>query len=199
MDPAADGTGGGPGLARPWTFDYWLEKLAPHEYYSSTLDIDPAELAACGIRGLILDLDNTLAPWKYGVPTPELASWVVSVRQAGIRCHIVSNHGDRRVMLFSRFLGIDGTANAAKPAGKAFRAAMKLMGTAPGETAVVGDQLFTDILGGRRQGCHTILVVPACPMDLGWTRLMRRVERAIFQKLQSRGLVPAEPRRCDRR
>jgi len=186
-------------LARPWTFHYWLGKLTPHEYYGSTLDIDPAELAARGVRGLILDLDNTLAPWKHGLPTPELAGWIESAQQAGIRCHIVSNHMGRRVRLFSRFLGIEGTASAAKPAGRAFRAAMRLMGTAPRETAVIGDQILTDILGGRRQGCHTILVVPACSRDLGWTRLVRRVERAIFRELQARGLVPAAPRRRDRR
>jgi len=186
-------------LTRPWTIRYWLEQLAPHEYYNSTLDIDPAELAARGVRGLILDLDNTLAPWKHGVPTTELAEWIESVQQAGIRCHIVSNHVGRRVRLFSRSLGIKGTPNARKPAGRAFRAAMRLMGTVPRDTVVIGDQIFTDILGGRRQGCHTILVVPACSMDLGWTRLVRRIERAVFREMQVRGLVAAEPRRRDRR
>ncbi|MDQ7793053.1 MAG: YqeG family HAD IIIA-type phosphatase [bacterium] len=173
----------------------WLMHLAPHEFYASLLDVDTAGLAARGIQGLILDLDNTLAPWRTGEPARELAAWIDEALGRGLKCHIVSNDHGPRVRLFTRLLGIGGTAKALKPAGRAFRLAMAIMGTSPGRTAVIGDQLFTDVLGGRLQGCHTILVAPLSEHELGWTTVMRRLERAVLKRLQDAGVLPLEPRR----
>ncbi len=175
----------------PW----WLRRLTPDDYCASVLDVDPRELTAKGIRGVILDLDNTLAPWGRGKPAPELQGWIAEARAAGLACHIVSNDHGPRVRYFTQVLGIEGTPRAAKPAGRAFRRAMHEMRTLPSETVVIGDQIFTDVLGGKHQGCHTILVVPVSDEEMGWTRLVRRLERAVLRRLQVSGLLPARPRR----
>ncbi len=77
-------------------------------------------------------------------------------------------------------LGLPAVTGALKPRRGALRRALSVMGTAPETTALVGDQLFTDILGGNRLGLYTILVRPQSRKEFVLTRLVRRVERAVL-------------------
>jgi predicted HAD superfamily phosphohydrolase YqeG len=61
---------------------------------------------------------------------------------------------------------------------------MDLLGTSPGETAVVGDQIFTDVLGGNRLGLLTILVMPISPKEFISTQLVRKLERMVLRYLK---------------
>jgi len=137
---------------------FW-HHLIPDQYCHSVYDIDLAALREEGIEGLILDLDNTLAAWRFGQPEPKLARWIERVREAGLKPYIVSNDFGPRVELFTRYLGIPGRARAGKPGTRGFREAAEALGLPPERVAVVGDQVFTDVLGASRTGCRTILVV----------------------------------------
>lgn len=178
---------------------FW-HSLIPDEYYQSIYDIDLDALRARGISGLILDLDNTLAAWRFGEPQPRLAEWMAGVKARGFRPYIVSNDLGPRVDLFTRFLDIPGVARAGKPRRRAFREAIRYLGLEPAQVAVVGDQVFTDIFGAKPVGCHTILVVPVSRREFVGTRLVRQVERVFLGLLRAAGRIgppvrrlPAEP------
>lgn len=154
-----------------------LKWLTPHWYAPSLADLEVRDLEAAGIRGVILDLDNTLVAWEAAGPTTEVRAWMERLRGAQIRVCIVSNNFRGRSRRIASDLGVPVVAWAVKPIPWAFRRAMTIMGTAPAQTALVGDQLFTDMLGGNLLGVRTILVDPLSMREFPTTRLVRAVER----------------------
>lgn len=163
-----------------------LRWLTPSRVAPSLLALDPGTLAAEGIRGLILDLDNTVVAWNAAVPTDAVRQWITRVGAAGLRACIVSNNLSRRAQSIGDVLGVPVVAGAVKPIPWAFRRAMAIMGTPPSQTALIGDQLFTDILGGNLLGVQTILVEPLSVHEFPTTRLIRRVERFIRPRVLQR-------------
>lgn len=163
--------------------------LVPDLYLKSIHALDPEALRARGIRALIVDLDNTLVPWGGRETDEALRAWVQRVRAAGVEPCIVSNNSRRRVDEVADPLGVPSVPAAAKPRRRAFRRAMERLGATPSETAVLGDQLFTDVLGAKRLGLYTILVVPMSEHELWWTRQVRRLERRVLAAMMARGLL----------
>ncbi|KGK86357.1 HAD family hydrolase [Desulfosporosinus sp. HMP52] len=157
-----------------------LEYFQP-THQANSLDLIPVEqLSRDGIRGLIIDLDNTMTPWNNLEVAPKVETWFKKVKAAGIRACVVSNNSKRqRVAVVADQLGIPFVFGATKPRRKAFRAGMKLLETSQKDTAVIGDQLFTDILGGNRLGLYTILVTPINDREFVGTRIMRRIEKVL--------------------
>lgn len=153
--------------------------LIPGRYAPSILMLDPRALAAEGIRGLILDLDNTVVAWNAAAPTEPVRQWVGRVRGAGVRVCFVSNNFSSRTQAIGRALDVPVVAAAVKPIPWGFRRAMALMGTRAEDTALIGDQVFTDILGGNLLGVRTILVEPLSTQEFPTTRIIRRLERLI--------------------
>jgi HAD superfamily phosphatase (TIGR01668 family) len=154
--------------------------LRPSSQVSTVYDIDLTALRARGIRGLILDLDNTIVPWGVREVSPELPVWIAAARDADLQLCIVSNNMGSRVTAIAKRLGLPVVAGALKPRRRALRRALVVMGTTPEATALVGDQLFTDILGGNRLGLHTILVRPQGRKEFVLTRLVRLIERLLM-------------------
>lgn len=170
-----------------------MQLLRPKEYRRSIFDIDLDMLKRKGFRAIMLDLDNTLVMWNEPEPTPGLMVWLDKVRAKGMQVCIVSNNSGSRVSEFASKVGIPFISKAIKPRRKGFREAMARLGVNPQETVVVGDQIFTDILGGNRAGAYTILVVPIDPREFFLTQIVRKVERRILRYLMRRGLLPEEP------
>lgn len=159
-----------------------IRLLRPRLRVPSIYEIDLGRLVEQGIRALIVDLDNTLVAWnQMGIPA-DLAGWIGSARRHGLGLCIVSNNVGARVKGFADQIAVESIAGAAKPRTRGFRRAMQRLGTGAAQTAVVGDQLFTDIVGGNRVGCYTILVSPINQAEWGFTRLMRRLERWILRR-----------------
>lgn len=133
----------------------------PNGFYESVLDIRPEDLTRRGITLLLADLDNTLVPYKTPVPTEELKRWREELEAGGVKLFLLSNsRKPGRPKRFADALGIDFIGHAGKPKRGGFLAAMERTGRTPTQTAIVGDQIFTDILGGTRAGVTTILVRP---------------------------------------
>ena len=112
--------------------------MLPHWTGGSIFDIDPAALAGRGITLLLADLDNTLVPYGVPEPTEAVRAWNRALEEAGVTLFVLSNN--RHPQRPERF------AHA--------------LGRTPAQTAIVGDQIFTDILGGRNAGVLTLLVEP---------------------------------------
>ncbi|HEY8909710.1 MAG TPA: YqeG family HAD IIIA-type phosphatase [Desulfosporosinus sp.] len=168
------------------------------EYFRPTLQapsldlISVEQLVRDGIRGLIIDLDNTMTPWNDVEVGPKVAQWFIEVNDADIRACVVSNNKKRqRVAVVAERLGIPFVFRATKPRGRAFRAGMDLLGTGPKDTAAIGDQLFTDILGGNRLGLYTILVTPINDREFIGTRVVRRIEKVLVWMMKH--FAPAKP------
>lgn len=127
----------------------------------SIFDLNGSNLAAKGIALLLADLDNTLVPYGVPVPTDEVRAWNEGLKEAGVTLFVLSNnrHADRP-RIFCEAMDIPFIGHAGKPKTPSFYKAMECMGVKPEQTAIVGDQIFTDVLGGSRAGVTTILVKP---------------------------------------
>lgn len=155
--------------------------LKPRAQLPSVTEITPEWLRTRGLRAVLLDLDNTLVPYKaYGEAPEGLLEWLQTLRQAGIPVMLVSNATPRRVRYWREKLDIPGFGPAGKP-WFGFRKALRWLALPAHEVAVVGDQLFTDVLGGNLRGMYTVLVPPLAPKELGYTRLVRKLERWVLQ------------------
>lgn len=166
-----------------------LRLFCPTWYYHSIYDIDLSELKKAGISSLIIDLDNTLIE-RNKLETPEsLHKWLLGVKKYGFSCCIVSNNWSSRVGKIADQLGLPMVAPAVKPRRKAFKLGLELLGASVKETAVVGDQLFTDILGGNLMNLKTVLVVPLSSRDLPHTRMLRHIEKMILVRLEKKNLL----------
>lgn len=162
-----------------------IKILQPRLFVTSIYDIDIPHLKHLGIRGIIMDLDNTLVGWNEPEASNELIAWLVGLRQNDLQTCIVSNNVGTRVAEFSKKVGIRSIGQAAKPRRKAFREAMRRMGTHGRQTAVIGDQVFTDILGGNRLNLFTILVHPINQKEFWTTRMVRRLEHVVVPRRAS--------------
>lgn len=168
------------------------------EYFRPTLlatsldRISVEKLVKDGIRGLIIDLDNTMTPWNDVEVGPKVEAWFIKVKTAGIRACVVSNNSKRqRVAVVADRLGIPFVFGATKPRRRAFRAGMDVLQTGQTDTAVIGDQLFTDILGGNRLGLYTILVTPINDHEFIGTRFLRQMEKVLVWLMKH--FAPAKP------
>ncbi|UJF35018.1 YqeG family HAD IIIA-type phosphatase [Paenibacillus hexagrammi] len=162
-----------------------LNKLVPRQSVHTIYDIDIENLWSFGVRGIITDLDNTLVGAKDPHATPELLEWLKKVQQKGLKVVIVSNNHRGRVSKFAEPIGIPFIYRAKKPTNASFHKAMKLLGTSARQTAVIGDQMLTDVLGGNRMGLYTILVKPISVTDEGFfTKINRRIEKLALSMMK---------------
>lgn len=139
-------------------------------------DIDLAALRARGVEGMIFDLDDTLVHAMEPTADPAMLAWIAELRTT-MKCYVVSNNlKPERVRIAAEHLGLPYLARARKPSRRFFRQAMGEMGLPPEKVAIVGDQLFTDVLGGNRMHAFTILVDPLSQERKWHRKVMRRLE-----------------------
>lgn len=159
-------------------------------------DITPELLAHHGVSAVMVDLDDTLVASGSSELAVPLHEWLARLRRAGIQVLILSNGERARVRLFAEALGVEGLALSGKPFFWAFRRGLRRLGASAGATAMIGDQLFTDVLGANLAGLKSILVSPLTPGGLPHTRAARRLERLILQRapLAEMGEPELQPR-----
>lgn len=155
--------------------------LGPDRFVPRLHDISLDELAAGGYRGLIVDLDNTLLGFRETELTREHLAWVREAHERGFAIVLVSNNFTQRVSGIAHRLQVQCVPNALKPLPFGFLRALKCLGLPRAQVAVVGDQLFTDVLGAKLcGGLYTILTEPIEGKDFAITRLFRMLERVVL-------------------
>jgi uncharacterized protein len=157
-------------------------------------DISPAWLKEQGFEAILLDLDNTLVPYRsFEEPAQGVTDWLQAIKSLGIQVVIVSNGSKRRVEYWTKRLEVPGFGPAGKP-WSGFGKALKQLGLPASKVAVVGDQVFTDVLGGNLVGAFTILVRPLSDQELIYTKAVRWLERLVLaQALPERIKIPNAP------
>ncbi|HWQ75554.1 MAG TPA: YqeG family HAD IIIA-type phosphatase [Syntrophomonas sp.] len=161
-------------------------KLYPRMYVDTLLDIPLDDLAAAGLRAFILDLDNTITEWNSQKLRDEVVAWFALIKERGFKACILSNNDAKRILQVAQRLDIPFIHRARKPLRRSFLQALALMEVEPSETAVIGDQIFTDVLGGNRAGLFTILVKPLARREFYGTKISRTMEYFVLRRYRRR-------------
>ena len=121
-------------------------------------DLTEEDLLSRGIHLLMMDFDNTIVPYTTDVPTEKMKAWLKTMNASKVKIAIVSNSKNSRLIRFCETYHLDYIMRAHKPSPKGLRECMARFGFTPGESAIVGDQIFTDTLAGNLAGVTPILV-----------------------------------------
>ena len=154
--------------------------LTPDYVFDTYRDVTPEFLASIGIRALLIDIDNTLAPYEQDLPDEKIIAWFRAMADADVACTLISNNHADRVELFNSLLGLPAYHDSGKPGTKYFIEGMKQMSSTPDETAGLGDQLLTDTLAVHRLGMISIIVPPINDKKNLFFRFKRALEKPII-------------------
>lgn len=161
--------------------------FAPTVYRRRITDISVSLLKRLGVRGILLDIDNTLTTHDNPQIDTAVTAWLSAVQAAGFTAVVVSNNQAARVAPFAQKIGLSYQAKAAKPLPKGYRAAARMLGLPPRQCAVIGDQIFTDILGANLAGMPSILLEPIqAEVDQKFIVFKRRLERPLLNRPRQR-------------
>ena len=167
-----------------------FEILRPKVYVDSVYNIDLKKLKKTKkIKGIIIDLDNTLVAWGKKEISQKIIDWVNEAKKLELKICIVSNTNSKRVAELAKILDIPYHSKYFKPFSVAFNNGLKILDTKKSETAVIGDQIFTDIWGGNRLKLLTILVTPIVKKDSIGTFLHRNLEKIIISFWIRRSII----------
>ncbi|MBP1581097.1 MAG: YqeG family HAD IIIA-type phosphatase [Oscillospiraceae bacterium] len=132
--------------------------LFPKKMVHRVTEISPQYLQEQGIHGLILDIDNTLTTHDNPIPSDGVARWLDTMRENDIQMIVLSNNHGPRVEPFAKILGLDYLAEGKKPLPSGFRRCAAALNMKREELCIIGDQIFTDVLGARCCGLTAVLV-----------------------------------------
>ncbi len=135
--------------------------LIPNYSFRSICALTPEFLKRRGITLLLLDLDNTMAPYGTVLPPEEIAVWAENMKKSGIELFIITNNrGSKRVESLAAAFNVSYIMGANKPFSAGIKKALKQLGRKTGETALAGDQVYTDIIAANAAGVLSIIVEP---------------------------------------
>ena len=149
----------------------------PQYVFNSISDVSVEFLNSKRIKGLLLDLDNTLTTHNNPIPPQSSLEWLDNMKKADIKLMIVSNNSAERVMPFAEQLGVDFVSRGKKPLPVGYNKACRRLGIEKTQLASVGDQIFTDVLGSNLAGIRSIFVFPIEPETSLPFRIKRFAER----------------------
>lgn len=132
----------------------------PDRVFETYRDVTPDFLQEKGIRCILCDIDNTLVTYDDAEPTDGVKEWLTLLKNASITVIFLSNNTNERVGIFTNALDNPWYAPAGKPLVKTAKKALQKYGFLPSETAVLGDQIFTDVWTGNFLGAKLTLLVP---------------------------------------
>jgi len=158
----------------------------PDIYLNDIYEITPEMLKERGIKAVLLDIDNTLVTYDDPKPTESVLKWLDALKNVGISAAFISNNHQERVELFNSDLKLFATWDSHKPSGKCYRAAMDFLGTDTTNTAVIGDQVFTDVWSAKRLGLFAILVKPIKDKTSLFFRSKRALEKPILRRYRKK-------------
>lgn len=161
-------------------------KIYPKVILNSVADITIEFLKENSINALILDVDNTLINIERVIPEAT-KTWVEIMKQNNIKLYILSNtNNKKKVGDVSEALDIPYRNLAKKPSKKGFFKVQEILQEKPENIGVVGDQIFTDVIGGNRAKMFTILVEPIQKKEYWYTRWKRPIENIIKNRFKKK-------------
>jgi HAD superfamily phosphatase (TIGR01668 family) len=151
----------------------------------SVFALSPDLMCRYNLKGLILDVDDTLVPLRQAESDPDLIAWMASIKAVGEVWLVSNNINGHRIKRIADALGVPYLTRARKPSRRKLKQALAAMNLPPEQVAMVGDRLFTDVLAGNRLGLFTILVDPMPRLDQHQPRvsLLRTLEVALLRAL----------------
>ena len=156
--------------------------LYPKAYFNSVIDITIEFLEQNKIKGLILDVDNTLIDY-YKNMSEDTMKWANELKQNGIKMCILSNSNKKeKVANVANKLQIEYSYFAKKPFKFGFNKVKEILNLDSENIAVIGDQIFTDVIGANRSQMFSILVKPINEKDIWVTKIKRPIENSIIKK-----------------
>lgn len=156
--------------------------LMPDVILPTYRDVTPQLCREMGIRAILSDIDNTLAPYEQPQSDEHIRAWLEDLKEAGISVALISNNHADRVELFNSDLKLIAYPDAGKPFGKTLRRAMRELGSEPSDTAMLGDQLLTDALAGNLLGLKVLVVPPIRDKRTAFVRFKRWLERPVIRR-----------------
>ncbi|MCL2619534.1 MAG: YqeG family HAD IIIA-type phosphatase [Defluviitaleaceae bacterium] len=156
----------------------------PQQMADSVMDIDYNKFWDEGIRGLIFDIDNTLATFDIALPDEATVAFLRSLEEKGFSICFLSNNSKRRVEIFSESLGYPHIWRAQKPRRVNLYKAIKMLGLDKSQVVLIGDQIFTDCLSGNRAGVYTVLTAPISVKDEWQVKLKRLPEKFVLRAIR---------------
>ena len=163
--------------------------LVPDYYFEKFSDVSAEFLSSIDVKGIVLDIDNTLEPYENPTPSAPLLAWFDSLANAGIKVAFVSNNNATRVGLFNKNLEFPAYFKAGKPFKKNVLRALSDMGVSADKAILMGDQVFTDVWAARNSGLRAILLPPIKDKRDILTRSKRALEKPIIKKYKKRNNI----------
>ena len=149
--------------------------LIPRMLFPALTDLTVERLHRAGVTFLMLDFDNTIVPYTNDVPTPEIEAWLQAMQASDIGLCVVSNSHKTRVVKFCQARGIPCITHSKKPFSKGIFQCRDKFSLDLSHAALVGDQIYTDVLGANCAGAVSILVRPIHLHNI-WLRLRHVAE-----------------------
>ncbi|MDR3233128.1 MAG: YqeG family HAD IIIA-type phosphatase [Planctomycetaceae bacterium] len=163
-----------------------MSLLTPDIYLQSVAEVSPELLQKYSIRSLLLDVDSTLKRYKSDSLEPEAVHWLETMKRAEIGLCILSNGKAHRIRPIAELIQVPFVAPALKPLPVGCKTALTTMNFDRKTTAMVGDQVFADLLAGKLAGLFTILVKPIHPEEEHWyTRIKRPLESFVLGQVKT--------------
>ncbi|MBR5134240.1 MAG: YqeG family HAD IIIA-type phosphatase [Clostridia bacterium] len=149
-------------------------------------DLTIEDLETLSVSALLLDVDNTLTRHHSQELDDEVAAWLVSMKEAGVKLMLVSNSKYPRILPFATKIDLPFVHTACKPLPFGFRRAIKALGVPKSACMAIGDQTFTDVLGARLSGMRVTQLIPI-EVEAGWSfRLRRRLEKGVLSRYRKK-------------
>ena len=161
--------------------------LVPEFIFADVTRVTPDFLARQGIRALVLDVDNTLTGHGSQALSPAVSAWLALMRENGILLTVASNNNEKRVAPFAEKIGLEYVSFACKPLPRGLAKARKRWGIPRSQMALVGDQVFTDVLAADFYGIRVLMVQPLSDDGVFTIRLKRFLEKPIVRAYYKRG------------
>ncbi len=155
--------------------------------FASVIAITPEHLREAGLRGLVLDVDNTLTAHGSQQLAPGVAKWLADMKAAGVRMMLASNNYKKRVEPFAEKIGLEYASFVCKPSPVCLMKAAKKWSLSKREIAMVGDQVFTDALAANFYGAQVLLVRPVAADPSRTVRFKRVLEKPFLNRYYKKG------------
>lgn len=154
--------------------------LKPRLMVDKMIDLDMDFFRSVGCKAILLDVDNTMTTHDNPTPAEGVMEWIDAMKENGLKLIIVSNNNAERVAPFAEKIGLDFVAKGAKPFAKGFREACKKIDVKPNEAVAIGDQIYTDVIGGNLLGAYTVLTTPYELEDKVFFKFKRAMEKPVI-------------------